>query len=204
MYFLLHALPNQEKIVVGLSDHFPSRTVMAVRGNSGHDIHSVAPQTGQFSGEALNKKTRIRMRLPEDEIVLRIEKPQFVVKLRKDLLEVDLKKGVRKEIEEVLEARPFIRESLGAMFQWMIPLDVPLYLITSVEADKKGTVKVVIPGRKDATIRLKPSEAKKLVDALEELIPIEKQKEHRRIQAYKQAEREREKKFAEALKHKRF
>ncbi len=189
--------------MVGRSDHLPAWTVVSVRGNSSRRITNVAPQTGRFSGEALNKKTGVGGRLTDD-IVLRIEKPQFVVKLRKDLLEVDLKKGVRKEIEDVLEARPFIRESLGAMFQWMIPLDVPLYLITSVEADKKGTVKVIIPGRKDATIRLKPSEAKKLVDALEELIPIEKQKEYRRIEAYKQAEREREKKFAEALKHKRF
>ncbi|MDA4128793.1 MAG: hypothetical protein OK422_05025 [Thaumarchaeota archaeon] len=138
-----------------------------------------------------------------DEIVLRIEKPHFVVKLHKDLLEVDLKKGFRKEMEDVLEARPFIRDSLGAMFQWMIPLDVPLYLITSVEADKKGTVKLDIPGRKDISIRLKPSEAKKLVDALKELIPIEKQKEHRRIQAYNQAERERERHLSEALKHSR-
>jgi hypothetical protein len=133
-----------------------------------------------------------------EDIVMVIDKPHFIVKLHTTLLEVDLKEGVKKELEDVAEANPILRGSLGFLFQNIIPLDVSLKDIESVELDKKGQVKIVIPHRKDITIPLEPDESKKLISKLNELIPIEKQREIERILASKEAEMEQARKIAEA------
>lgn len=124
------------------------------------------------------------------DLVMVIEKEHFVVKLHPNLLEVDLKKGARKELEDALEAKSALRGSLGFLFQNIIPLDIPLRNIESVEHDEKGRVKIKIPHRKDITIQLDQEEARKLVKKLNELIPIEKQKEMERLLASKRGERE--------------
>jgi len=126
------------------------------------------------------------------DLVLVIKKPHFTVKLHESVLEVDLKEGLKKELEDVLEARPILRENLGFLFQTVIPLDVALKHIESVGVDKKGRVKISIPHRRDIVIPLSQSESKKLVDKLNELIPIEKQRELERLQASEQAKAERE------------
>ncbi len=105
-------------------------------------------------------------------IVYTIDKPHFVVKLHEELLEVDLKEGVRKEFEDVAEARPFLRETLGMLYQFAGPLDVPLKDIQKVLKENDGKVKVIIPSRRDLHIPLTPSEAETLTRKLEELIPI--------------------------------
>lgn len=143
------------------------------------------------------------MTAKEEDLVMVIDKPHFKVKLHKTVLEVDLKQGVRKELEDVLEARPALRESLGFLFQTIIPLDVPLKDIQSVNVDKKGQVKIAIPSRRDIVIPLKPSESKRLVDKLNELIPIEKERVFRDLQAAKKAEVEEERQRAEAYKEER-
>lgn len=111
-----------------------------------------------------------------EDLALVIDKPQFVVKLRQNLLEVDLKEGAMKELEDVLEAKPILRESLGVLLQTVIPLDIPLRDIDSVSADENGQVKIVVPYRTDILIPLDREEAKRFVDKLNELIPIEKRR----------------------------
>jgi len=123
----------------------------------------------------------------EERLVLVVDKPNFVVKLYEDLLEVDLKKGVKKEFEDFLEAKPFLRESLGFLFQTVFPLDVPLKDIESATVDRElydkvvssGRVhaKIVIPYQKDLIIPLMADEAEELVEKLNELIPIAKKKD---------------------------
>ncbi len=108
------------------------------------------------------------------ETVLVIEKPYLTVKLHERLLEVDFAEGMRKELEDVLEAKPALRETIGFLFQTAIPLDVEIKDIESATVDKKGQVKVAIPFRKDLVIPLKPEESKRLVEKLKELIPKEK------------------------------
>jgi len=115
--------------------------------------------------------------LSTEDLVLVIDRPKFVVKLRQNLLEVDLKEGAMKELEDVLEAKPILRESLGVLLQTAIPLDIPLRDIDHVSANGKGQVKIVIPYRTDILIPLDREEAKRLVDKLNELIPIEKRKQ---------------------------
>jgi hypothetical protein len=122
--------------------------------------------------------------MAEGDIVMVIEKPHFKVKLHTGVLEVDLKEGIKKELEDVLEARPSLRESLGFLFQTIVPLDVPLKDIESAVVDKKGQVKITIPSRRDITIPLTSKESKRLVDKLNELIPIEKERvERQRVES---------------------
>jgi hypothetical protein len=116
-----------------------------------------------------------------EDVIMKINKPHFIVKLHSNLLEVDLKEGLRKELEDVLEAKPILRDNLGYLFQTAIPLDVPLKDIESAIVDKKGKTKITLPHRKDIIIPLKAVESKKLVAKLNELIPIEKAKELEKI-----------------------
>ena len=124
-----------------------------------------------------------------EDLIMVIDKPHFTVKLHQSLLEVDLKEGAKKELEDIVEANPILRGSLGVLFQNIIPLDVPLKDIESVEQNDKGQVKITIPHRKDITIPLEPNESKKLISKLNELIPIEKQKEKDYILASESGER---------------
>jgi len=123
-----------------------------------------------------------------EELVLKIDKPHFVVKLHEDTLEVDLKEGAKKKLEDVVEAHPILRESLGVLFQTIIPLDVALKDIESAEVDDKGRLKIVIPLRRDIIIPLEVDESKKLAEKLNELIPLAKLKEAEEAKALKEME----------------
>jgi hypothetical protein len=120
--------------------------------------------------------------------ILTVDKPHFIVKLYEDLLEVDLKEGARKELEDVAEAYPVLRESLGVLFQTIIPLDVALCDVDCAEVDTKGRLKVVVPLRRDIVIPLEPSESEKLAEKLNELIPIAKLKDAEKTGKLREAE----------------
>jgi hypothetical protein len=124
------------------------------------------------------------------DLVMVIDKKHFTVKLHRTSLEVDLKEGARKELEDALEAKSALRGSLGFLFQNIIPLDVSLKNIESVTRDDKGRVKIKIPHRKDIAIQLEREEARKLVEKLNELVPIEKQKVTERLLASRRGKKE--------------
>ena len=119
-----------------------------------------------------------------ENLIMTIDKPHFTVRLHQSLLEIDLKEGAKKELEDVVEANSILRGSLGFLFQNVIPLDVPLKDIESVKHDEKRRVKIIIPHRRDITIPLEPNESKELIRQLKELIPIEKRKERERVLAW--------------------
>lgn len=121
--------------------------------------------------------------MPAKDVVMTINKPHFVVRLHKTLLEVDLKEGIKKELEDALESSPKVRTVLGFLFQSIVPLDVPLRKIESVKVTKKGEVKIVIPSRKDVIIPLTPKESRRLVEKLDELIQVEKERAVREMEA---------------------
>ena len=127
--------------------------------------------------------------MSDEDIVMIIDKPHFTVKLHTTQLEVDLKEGARKELEKLLEAHPTFRDSVGLLFQTVIPLDVRLRDIRSFGLDKKGRVKIDIPRRKDLTIPLNEEESKRLIDKLNELIPPEKERALKDAEAAKKAEK---------------
>ncbi len=141
--------------------------------------------------------------MPEKPALLTIDKPHFDVKLHSDLLKVDLKDGARRELEKLAEARPALRDTLGWMFQTIIPLDVKLWEIEKVDVEPSGKVNITIPHRRDIHIPLDPAEASRLVAKLNDLIPIEKARALERQQAEQSAERQREQQATEGYKYQR-
>jgi hypothetical protein len=118
-----------------------------------------------------------------DDVIMVIDKPLFTIRLHENLLEVDLKKGAKKKLEDFVEANPTLRGSLGFLFQNVVPLDVALKDIESVEEDEQGRIKIAIPHRKDISIPLEPTESKKFISKLKGLILAEKKREIERILA---------------------
>jgi hypothetical protein len=124
-----------------------------------------------------------------EDLVLKIDKPHFVVKLHKDLLEVDLKDGAKKELEDAIEKNSALRKSLGILFQTIVPLDIPLKDIDSVQVNDDGKLKIMIPMRRDITIPLTEEEAEKLAEKLNGLVRLAKENELKRIAASRELER---------------
>jgi hypothetical protein len=58
--------------------------------------------------------------------ILVIEKPGFIVRLRKDWIDVDLKEGGKAKLEQAIEKNPLLRKTLGFVLQTTIPSDVEL------------------------------------------------------------------------------
>src|SRR5207249_9362802 len=139
--------------------------------------------------------------LPDKAAVLMLDKPHFQVRLQSDLLKVDLKDGARAEIEKLAEARPALRDTIGWMFQTIIPLDVHLWEIEKVTVEPSGKVNIRIPHRRDIHIPLEPLEAERLVEKMNELIPIEKARRVERELAEQVAEKDRERQKADTLKY---
>ena len=110
------------------------------------------------------------------DIVMLIEKPHVKVKLHERVLEVDLTGGFRKELEDIVEARPALRQTVGFLFQTIIPLDVPLKDIETTTLDERGRVRIVIPHRRDLVIPLAPDESKPFLIKLDWLIALEKRR----------------------------
>jgi len=114
--------------------------------------------------------------LTANDIVMLIEKPHVTVKLHERVLEVDLTGGFKKELEDIVEARPVLRQTVGFLFQTIIPLDVPLKDVETTTLDERGRVKIVIPHRRDLVIPLTPDESKPFLIKLDWLIALEKQR----------------------------
>jgi hypothetical protein len=125
-----------------------------------------------------------------DETVMVIDKAHFVVKLHTSLLEVDFKEGARRKLEEAVESHPHLRDSIGLLFQTIIPLDVRLRDIEAAIVDEKGQTKIVIPRRRDIHIPLELDESTRLVEKLNELIPIEKARAKQEQRESQKAEKE--------------
>lgn len=119
--------------------------------------------------------------MPKEIEVLEIEQPHFTVRVSQSMLRIDLKGALKEEIEDALESKPILRETLGKILGIFVPLHVRLSDVDSVSIDKKGDVVIKLPRHRDVTIPFNPKHAKKLVDKLNQLIPIEKEKEIARI-----------------------
>jgi len=112
----------------------------------------------------------------EKDPILVIEKPDFVVRLHKDWIDVDLKKGGKAKLERAIEKDPLLKKTLGFVLQSIIPSDVELCDIESVEVNGKGQLKLVIPRHVDIVLPLEVDEANRLAEELKDLIPLAKTK----------------------------
>ena len=168
------------------------------------DVKPGSSWQGRLLGYAYihhSPKTALQLStMPDSPIIMTLDKPHFQVKLHHDRLQVDLKEGVRAELEKLAEARPILRDSLGWIFQTIIPLDVKLWEIEKVQADSTGKMSIKIPHRRDLHIPLEPAESRQLTEKLEQLIPLEKEREFQRQKSYEAAMKQREASEAEALR----
>ena len=130
--------------------------------------------------------------MPDKPVVFMVDKPHFEVKLLSDMLKVDLKDGARAEIDKLVGNKTALRDTLGWIFQTIVPLDVQLWQIEKVTTESSGKVNIVIPHRRDIHIPLEPLEAEKLVEKMNELIPIEKQRRMQKDMAERAAEKDRD------------
>ncbi len=146
----------------------------------------------------LNPLIAAEKKAAAQDIVMVLNKPHFTVRLRETTLEVDLKEGIKKELEDIFEAKPALRENIGFLFQTIIPLDVALRDIESASLDEKEHVKIAVPARKDIVIPLKPDESKRLIGKMNEMMSIEKAKAAREMQVDQETRRALEQKFAQA------
>ncbi len=119
--------------------------------------------------------------MPEPKAILKVEKPHFTITLFPSILRIDVKGNVRSEIEEALENKPVLKQTLGAILGIFAPLHIRLCDIDSATADDKGKLKIVLPRHRDVTLPLEPTEARQLAERLNDLIPEAKRREAIRI-----------------------
>ena len=115
-----------------------------------------------------------RAKLVWKDPILVIEKPDFIVKLHKEWIDVDLKETGKAKLEAAIEKDPLLRKTIGYVLQSTIPSDVELCDIKSVEVDEKGQLKLVIPRHVDIVLPLGVDDANRLSCELKDLIPLAK------------------------------
>jgi len=112
----------------------------------------------------------------EKDPILVMDKPDFVVTLHREWIDVDLKAGGKAKLERAIEKDPLLRKTVGFVLQSLIPSDVQLCDVASVEVNGKGQLKLVIPRHVDIVLPLGVEDADKLACELKDLIPLAKTK----------------------------
>jgi hypothetical protein len=110
----------------------------------------------------------------EKDPILVVDKSDFVVRLHRDWIDVDLKEGGKAKLEAAIEKDPLLRKTIGFVLQSTVPSDVELCDVKSVEVDEKGQLKLVIPRHVDIILPLGIEDANRLAGELKDLIPLAK------------------------------
>ena len=109
--------------------------------------------------------------MPIANTVLEVEDPHFTIRLYENLLKIDLKGSFKNELEEALENKPVLKETIGRVLGIFVPLHIPISDIDSVHMDETGKIKVSLSHHRDIIIPLEHKEdAEKLVEKLNQLI----------------------------------
>ena len=114
--------------------------------------------------------------MTEKDPILVFDKPDFVVRLHKEWIDVDLKERGKAKLERVIEKNPLLRKTIGFVLQSTVPSDVELCDIDFVEVNDKGQLKLVIPRHADIVLPLGIDDANRLANELKGLIPLAKTK----------------------------
>ena len=136
--------------------------------------------------------------MPRTVKVLKVENPHFTIKLSEDILKIDLKGSFKNRIEEAIENKPVLKDTVGRILGIFVPLHIRVSEIDSVKMDETRKVKINLPYHRNITIPFENKEnAQKFVQKLNQLIfdsKTEKIKEHVEIkQAKKKIKLTREK-----------
>jgi hypothetical protein len=109
--------------------------------------------------------------MPEAIPVLEVDRTHFVVRLYENLLKIDLKGSFKNEIEEALENKPVLKETIGSVLSVFVPLHIRLSDVDSVHMDETGKLEINLPLHRNIVIPLERKDAERLEDKLNELIP---------------------------------
>ena len=133
--------------------------------------------------------------MSESGMVLKIDSAQFTIRLYGDLLKIDLKGSFRNEIEEGLENKPILKETIGKILEIFVPLHIQVNEIKSVYMDEKGKTSISLLNHREIVLPFECKEdAKKLVEKLKQLMSITETRERAKIvlrETRKRAERKR-------------
>jgi hypothetical protein len=125
-------------------------------------------------------------------LVLKVENPHFTIRLYENLLKIDVKGSFKSDIEEALENKPVLKETIGKILDVFVPLHIRISEIDSVQMDATGKITVRLPNHRDIVIPFEHKEdAEKLVEKLNELISRAETERIKEIKARKRAEAER-------------
>ena len=119
--------------------------------------------------------------MPEAIAVLEVERPHFAISLYDSLLKIDLKGSFKNEIEEALENKPCLKETIGSVLGIFVPLHIRLSDVDSVRMDETGKLKINFPLHRNIVIPLERKDAETLLDKLNQLIPKAKKRGWDRI-----------------------
>ena len=101
---------------------------------------------------------------------LEVDDPHFTIRLSNNLLKIDLKGSVKNELEEALENKPVLKETIGRMLGVFVPLHIRISDIHSVHMDENGKINVRLPHQRNIIIPLERKEdAEKLFEKLDQL-----------------------------------
>jgi hypothetical protein len=130
--------------------------------------------------------------------VLKVENPHFTIRLSEDLLKIDLKGNFKNEIEEALENKPVLKETLGRILGIFVPLHIRVSEIDSVHIDETGKITVSLHHHRNVVIPLEHKEnAEKFQEKLNQLISNAKTTKIKEHVAIRRAEKTLKRKRAE-------
>ncbi|MGA2386210.1 MAG: hypothetical protein ABSG33_06735 [Candidatus Bathyarchaeia archaeon] len=108
--------------------------------------------------------------MPKTIAVLEVDDPHFTIKLSNSLLKIDLKGSFKNELEEAIENKPGLKETVGRILSIFVPLHIRISDIHSVHMDENGKINLRLSHQRNVVIPLERKEdAEKLLEKLNEL-----------------------------------
>ena len=145
--------------------------------------------------------------MAQTSVVLEVEDPHFIIRLYVDLLKIDLKGSFKNEIEEALENKPVLKETIGKVLGIFVPLHVHVGDIDSVHMDQTGKVKLNLSHYRNIVIPFENKDnAEKLLEKLNQSISRVETEKIQERKAKRTAEKEKiqESKVRSRAKRKRY
>ena len=140
-------------------------------------------------------------------LIFKVEDSHLTIRLTDDLLKIDLKGGFKNELEEALENKPVLKETIGRMFGVFVPLHIHVSDIDSVHVDETRKIKLSLSHHRDIIIPFEHKEdAEKLAEKLNELISKIETEKIQEIKVKRRVEKEKNqvKKLRNRAKRKRY
>jgi mRNA-degrading endonuclease YafQ of YafQ-DinJ toxin-antitoxin module len=129
--------------------------------------------------------------MPKTITVLEVEDPHFTITLYNDLLKIDLKGSFKNDLEEALENKPVLKETIGNVLGIFVPLHIRLSEVDAVDLDETGKIKLSLSYHRNVVIPFERKEdAEKLVEKLNQLISKAETEKIQESKARRRAEKE--------------